>query len=227
MSESKSSAREFVLVLLGVLLAFGIQSRWEARQERRDEAGYLMALRSELDENRVQLLRVQEVARATLAAADTMRGAWSGAAAVEPGRLPGLIWRATGVSGGKFRSTALESLTRSAAWARLPDPDLQLVLSRLELQLTEARANAEIASTFWFDASEPILREVVSYDEWERAASDPGSVTIDADAWVGLLSDLRFQNLVTHAAWFAGLSVSEAERVVAEIDRALALMGKP
>jgi len=223
MSDSRSSAREFVLVVLGVLLAFGIQSRWEARQERRDEAGYLAALRSELVENRAQLLQMKETARQAIAAADTLQSAWARVAQVDDAQLPRLIWYATGFGGGTFRSTALESLTRSTAWARLPNPALQLALSRLELQMAELRATADMGSTFWFDASEPFLREVVSYNEWDRAARDP-STAIDAEAWSGLRSDQRFQNLITHAVWLTQMSIDQTDRIVTEIDKALALM---
>ena len=224
MSDSKSSVREFVLVVLGVLLAFAIQSRWETRQERRDEVGYLEALRSELLENRSQLLRLEDVSRRSMAAVDTLRGAWSGEARVDVGRLPRLVWRATGVSGGSFGSTALESLTRSSAWARLPDSNLQLALSKLELSLGQLRSSADVANRYWFDASEPFLRELVSYDEWSRANADPDDVTIDAAAWTGLLVDLRFRNLITHADWFAETTLRQADRIVAEIDEVVALM---
>ncbi len=227
MSGLKSSAREFVLVVLGVLLAFGIQSQWEARQERREVSGYLTALRSELLENRAQLVKRQQVLHASIATADTLQKAWLRDVRVEKSQLPRLIWVATGISGGTFRYTALESLTRSTSWAQLQDPNLQLALSRLEFQLAEVRSNADAAITFWFEASEPFLRDMVSYDEWERATQDPLNTSIDAEVWVGLLSDLRLQNLITHASWFSKVSLEGTNRVVEEIDRALTLMVNP
>ena len=50
-SELKSRATEVVTIVLGILIAFGLDAGWDALKERREEARLLAALATEVDEN--------------------------------------------------------------------------------------------------------------------------------------------------------------------------------
>lgn len=59
----KGPILEGTAVLIGILIAFGIDAAWDVRQDRRTEAAYLYSLHSELEANR-------ELLRASLGAID-------------------------------------------------------------------------------------------------------------------------------------------------------------
>lgn len=98
MSKLKSSAREFVLVVVGVLLAFAIQARWEDWQDSRQDAGYIEGLRGELSKRRADLERDLTWARNAAVCGDSLQMAWNGTGDIGASRLPHLLWMATSVT---------------------------------------------------------------------------------------------------------------------------------
>ncbi|MEJ2343541.1 MAG: hypothetical protein P8Y10_15245 [Gemmatimonadales bacterium] len=214
-SSIKTSLREVVLVVVGVLLAFGVESRWSDYQEGRQDAGYLGALAAELQGDRAELEGVLRTARVASAAVDTIRMVSHGEIEVAPARIPHLFWRATSVGQIEITSTSLESLFTSPAWARIGDPELQLAITRHDQSLRELQSANERVTDYWFRAFEPVLRERIDYDGWEAGFRRPDELLASEDVadWVRLLEDREVRNLLTHTGWLAG----EAERRVTDL----------
>lgn len=65
------TARELVLVIIGVLLALGAQAQWEKLQARKDRRAYVDAILVELEVNRERVQQLADFADAALAATDS------------------------------------------------------------------------------------------------------------------------------------------------------------
>lgn len=210
-----SSYKEFLLIVVGVLLAFGIESLWSDYREGREDRGYLETLRNELQADRGRIALAFDRAVGAQAAIDTLRQSGDGLA---EDRIPGLLWRATSVAQMDVTSTALESLFRSPAWARLDDAELAMLLTALDESLDRlARASLRV-SNYWFDGFEPRLRTLVDFEEWSvvgnpsRSDEREEGMTLGSD-WSAVLEDQQITNLLTHTYWFAG----EVERLATPI----------
>jgi hypothetical protein len=61
-------AADFVIIVVGVLVALGVDAAWEAREERVREAAYLRQLRVDLSataDTLVEMIKVDSLARAS------------------------------------------------------------------------------------------------------------------------------------------------------------------
>jgi site-specific recombinase len=70
----RDSAREVVLIVLGVVIAFGVDARWEDALERRTELRVLRSIQSEMAENQLRLDQAIQVRISARQAAETLLG---------------------------------------------------------------------------------------------------------------------------------------------------------
>lgn len=70
----RDSAREVVLIVLGVVIAFGVDARWEDVLERRTEVRVLRSIQSEMAENQLRLDRAIQVRISANEAAEALLG---------------------------------------------------------------------------------------------------------------------------------------------------------
>lgn len=216
----RASLKEVGLVIVGVLLAFGIEAQWSDFRERTEDTGYLRALAFELRSDQEELRQILQFADAADAAADTLRMARRQQIHLDPERLPGLVWRATAVAQLRITATSLESLFRSPAWARMSDPELQMDLAVLDQKLADLEKAGVQASNYWFNSFDPVLRDRIDYGEWEQAYSGPSDLLSSAslEEWSQLLDDRLVVNLLIHTEWLAQEMKSRLHDLTVRID---------
>ena len=227
--EIKASLREIVLIVVGVLLAFGVEARWSGAQEDREDTGYLRALGDELREDQGELDGVRRSASAVGAAADTLRMGRTGQLQLSPAHIAHLIWRASSVAQIEMTSTSLENLFRSRTWGRMSDAALQQALATHDQSLRELELANTRVTEYWFEAFEPVLRARIDYDEWEMAFRNPQDLppSESMGEWVLLLQDREITNLLVHTEWFAEEAERRANELSRQIDEILTMLPAP
>jgi Family of unknown function (DUF6090) len=68
----RDSAREVILIVVGVMIAFGVDARWEDSRERREEVRILRSLQTEMVENGLRLKQVVGVRMSARDGAETL-----------------------------------------------------------------------------------------------------------------------------------------------------------
>jgi hypothetical protein len=215
-----------MLIVVGVSLAFGVESRWSDYQEAREDAGYIAALAAEFLDDRADLEGALRLARGAAAAADTLRMVRLGDVAVPSSRIPYLFWLATSVNQLGITSTSLESLFTSPTWARLNNPELQLTITQHDQSLRELQTTIDRATDYWFQSFEPVLRDRIDYHEWEGRFSRPDDAASAEElaGWVRLLDERDVNNLLTHAEWFAREVEGDVSALLSQIDHIMELL---
>jgi len=209
---------DVVLIVAGVLLAFGVESRWQAFKDARQQSAYLSGVVDELEQNRESFKGALELNVDWSRAADSLVAIALESTPVPDSILSDLLWRTT--SYGSFRpsTVALESLVSSTAWADLDDPALRTRLAELEATLQWVQDGYEERNDFWFESFEPYLRKRINYEAWSDRRAAPG---VD---WGALLEDREFQNLVVHSEWFTGTDASRLNEVIRQVSAVLELL---
>lgn len=221
----RDSILEIVLVVVGVLFAFGVEARWSDRQERSEDAGYLNGVVAELERNTAALRGVIQTAESTLAALDSLPLDTEEFRPEEIARIPRLLWVATSVAQTDISFVALESLTSSLAWSRASSTELQLALSGLKANVEALARSSQQSTTYYFDSVEPFLRDRVSFEEWEVLAAEAGAPSFSPD-WEAVVSERRFQNVLTHQRWFSEVMLRQARAALTQVEQTVVLINQ-
>lgn len=145
----RTSVREVVILVLGILIAFGLDSWWDGRTESAQRRADLAALRADFTSNRDQLAdlverqarisrssnRLAEIAEGTGASADSVRG------------LLGQVF-----SSGRFEPVmgAYQALVASGGFSRLRDAELRAALANFAAA-QDVRYVESYADALYFD----------------------------------------------------------------------------
>lgn len=62
------------------------------------------------------------------------------------------------------------------------------MLSRMDQDIARSTAQQETGDHYWFGASEPFLRQRISYEEWARAGGNMAPEHVDPRPWTALLA---------------------------------------
>ena len=193
-------------IVLSILLAFGIEAWWEARQEQRMAATLLHALKQDVERLEQQLIIDKEFNEGILKATVTLLRASTSGTEPDPG-IDTLISQFIWFNGGAdFNSSPLEALLADGLIELIDDPELRLALIGLDTQLRGIRAFYANDEDFYHSTVVPFLIENAFMAEVTQVARHPVDPTFeygypDLDlkstrSNSHLLKNHRFENLL-------------------------------
>lgn len=178
--------REIVIVVVGILIAFGLDAAWERRNKAAEERAHLRALASDFDENVRRL-------RAHVRTEDRISTSSQALLAIAQRNGPLPTDSVTHLMGMVFNSSryepvmgAYEALVNSAGLTLIEDDTLRAALANFS-----ARVNGRYAER-WSD--ELYLSFIKEFTGRMRFIEDPETGARPADKYDPLLRDPKFQD---------------------------------
>ena len=152
----RSAAREVLLIVLGILIAFGLDAWWENRSRRAVELNLLRQLRTDLVSNLAELDRADSLREVSFDAARTLF-ALTGPSATPPpyAEVEALILRvAEGANTYEPRTGTVNSIIQAGRLELIEGDSLRLALAAWEEQLRDVREEedrciANLLEHFW------------------------------------------------------------------------------
>ena len=203
---------QVALIVVGVLLAFAVESRWETFQQQRQSTAYFAGVAQELKLNRDYIESRLNSERRRGRAADSLVAISYDSISASAATISHLLWQTTTAEGFSTETVALEGLLRAPTWTEIEDPILQRALATLEVTLARLEEDARDKADYWFESYDPYLRSRIDYVAWAENLPSPG---VD---WTALLKDREFRNLIVHGQWFSESFVPRYERALAELE---------
>lgn len=220
---------ELVLIVVGVLLAFWVESRWSERQEAARRETAAVVLGEELRRTRTEVEQLLGTEETYIAAIDTMVLMSLGNLPVpSPSHVHQLLWRATAIGDFAVSRATLEGIVGEGLWRDPERPELQVELSRLAAALTALNDAADFRHDGWMSV-EPYLAARIDFRLWDVAFLGGWDVDLPAseeEALRSLLSDRRFMNELKNVLWYRYIARSAFEDVLERIDAALAVLAE-
>ena len=234
---------EAVVIVGSILLAFGIDAAWEARQDARAADDLLQALSVEFDGARAELLRHRNRWAEVVDATERLIVAQSTGAEPEPAVMDTLLYRFLTPTTFDAQDRALAGAAASGGLALIRDQELRNMLAAWPVYVAEVRDNELAGREFILRVLTPYLSEqeiplgrsralLAEVMRAERAPEAGGAS--GPDRWVAplpsdeearrayarLLADPSFEPLlVTRYQW---INVGEYDETIAFLDRLIA-----
>ncbi len=193
---ARSSARELLIVVVGILTAFALEAWWNAQADRRREAEELRGLDAELSETRTNLVQMIEYEDGLVAAYDTILSTLEGARPAPrvpiPRRLVGAL-----LSTGTYDPPMgrVESLIASGNIGVIRNDTLRERIAGWPATVSNAREHQTRTRDFWMNDFAPSLRQLVDMGPLWRSARDTTITAIElptSAATTNLVYQLRF-----------------------------------
>ncbi|QNL17943.1 hypothetical protein HXX25_00490 [Hyphobacterium sp. CCMP332] len=216
-------ALEFVIVIAGVVIGFQISAWNEARSERSEEVGYLLALTDDVRLSRASLERLNGLLASQQSALETLYDVHLGQSDPDPEEMAGLMQRGLFfLSALRVNETTFDTLVGSGRLNLIGDPELMAALQALDsaYEVTRITIDNEYQVTYRF--SDPLLIEFVDMGPIFLPQQNRGSIpwlqpgeplTMDAS----LLTDRRFGNAVLYRAYFSSQVKDHVEGLIADL----------
>ena len=214
-------------VLLGILIAFGIDAAWDTRQDEERASNYLDALGSELETNRERYEGyLRELAAGVAEDAAGIRDIVFADGAVTSGQI--LEWQTGGAA--SFMTlperAALTDILSSGGITLIDDPAVRRLISRYAEKLDRQLLAQEDLVGLWrgrlveYYERHSSIYDMVGGVPWydEGLPVGLGSFELDVDAFVG---NRDFANLLAHRSILAGEARRTTNELLAAIDELL------
>ena len=200
-SPVRRMASEFVVIVLGVLVALGLESAWQERQDRTREVSVIQDLTIEFRRNRSLLVRDLEENRTQLAAAEEWSAAESSGGALPPDSASAFMEASIRIFRFDPEDGVLRSALETGGLEILRSDELRSALGGWFGRVEEARQTALDAT----NARHALLGEL--YDTAEGAGSE-----------------LRRRLVLRSYASLRRTVVWQQESLLLELDRVLSLL---
>lgn len=207
-------------VLTGILIAFGIDAAWDARQDRVREMGYLEALRSELATNRDRFEDYKEsLQRESDGDEYALREVVFAAGPVSPADLREMSYRSAGSFLALPERAALSDILSSGGISFVQDAAIRRLIARYADMLDQQIAAQESLVGFWrgrmamYYEAHSSLYDLIGGVTWygDGLPTDLGSFDGDVDAFAG---NREFANLLVHRSILIGLARSATDELL-------------
>lgn len=219
---------EGLAVLIGVLLAFGVESYGAVREELRDEAAYLAALELELGVNAVLVSgfmsategRIEEATHYLLEVVHA-----PGEGQVGPSQVNQMLSDVGPYRMVSFQRGALDDLLASGGLELLRSEEVRratLVYSRL---LEQEGIRQQAALDFWEQQMSPYYLEHASFFDFLGLAEDGGEPLADALDVRAFAGSRAYSNLLIARRVRDRSLLRSREELAAQIDVLLNLLG--
>jgi hypothetical protein len=194
---------EFVVIVLGVLVALGLESAWQDRQDRAREASMIRDLAVEFRRNRELLVGDLDRNRARMEAADEWRAAEAAVGTLPADSARAFMTRSFALYRFDPEDGVLRSVMETGGLELVRRDDLRSALSGWPGRVAEARQTA-------LDATN--ARHLLVRDIW-------GVIE-------GSGSELRRELVLTSHVAYRGSVVGQQEWLLQELERILSLLGQ-
>jgi hypothetical protein len=153
---------EGLVIVVSILLALAVQAWWEGRQERRQEAAYLGALREELKETQGQLAELQQGLARNQHSHEQLVAQFPGNDLAPPDSL--MLWLSSLSFPGRFNppTAVLDDLASSGSIRLIRDDTTRLAIARYESLLRDFRDSSDQAWAAWAERIQPFLEGRIS-----------------------------------------------------------------
>lgn len=216
----QSALLEGIGVLVGILIAFGIDAAWDTRGDREREAVYLEALQAEIATNRARFEDHREFLRWTLQEDEK---ALRTVVFAEGPVTSDVILAMSETLPGSFlvlpERAALSDILSSGGISFVEDPGLRRLISRYADALDQQVAAQENLVGLWrgrmsaYFEAHGSLYDMAESRDWVTGGL--GDFDFDVEAFEG---NREFGNLVVHRSILAGLAVDATDELLGVID---------
>lgn len=216
-------ATEGIVIVVSILLAFAIDAAWDGYQEEQRVDEYVVALRGEFEEARLEMAEQLGDRTYQLAAVDSLL------TAVRTGNRSTRLWdwvrqlRAVYVFGPS--QPAYEALANSSGLELLIAPSLRLSLLRYGQAKDFLEVLSERESALWQDLMAPYLLEATDATLYWGAVPPPTDGQRFDSGADGLYSDRYFQNLLAQRRDRIATLLGMDQDVLTAIDAVLGELG--
>ncbi|GGD15316.1 DUF6090 family protein [Aquisalinus flavus] len=214
---------DFVIVVVGVFIGIQVSNWNEARADRSEEVGYLLALTDDVRLSLASLESMNGLLASQQSALEALYDVHRGQSDPDPEEMAGLI--ADGLfflSALRVNETTFDTLVGSGRLNLIGDSDLVAALQALDSAYDATRVSIDNEYQVTYRFSDPLLIEFVDMGPtflpqhnrdsipWLR----PGEpLTMDAS----LLTDRRFGNAVLYRAYFSRQVKGHVESLIADL----------
>ena len=213
-------AAEFVIIVVGILVALAADSAWEDRSNRIQEKEELARLHQEFqgefdfDSREIEYFREQVVTLEELLA--LLQSAPLDDMVVVPDALAlEMLYQPTWDTA----LPVLNSLINSGRLRLISSADVREAINMLQISLINTRENQERSRAFYVNQLLPILRE--SGDITKLLNSRRGYAHRDAQGETRLKNSIELQNAVAEKILWVDLARDTSERAVRRLGRAI------
>jgi len=194
----RTALGELIIVIVGVLIALSVDSWWEGRANRLEEAEHLVALRAEAEQNLAQLyVKIAGVERFTESTRTLIRILEGHQKAPSPDALVELTWSSFSFQEYVPQFTAYDNLLSTGSVRLLSDEKLKIELARFKAT-AEGLNQLDWQQDQWNEIIQPWVIENLQLD-WlpesyrrEHQVPDPRVLT----DWEVVLNDPEFKGIV-------------------------------
>jgi hypothetical protein len=152
----RSAVFEGVAVLVGILVAFGVDASWDLRKEREETRASLTAVRSELESNRDQIKSdIEYIGRTIEETYTTLERVAAPGATPTYDETAALLQEITPKGVRQLSQVALNDLQSSGAFAQIESVELRLALGRYQSALADDERTQEGRRQFFDDFLHP------------------------------------------------------------------------
>ena len=229
----RTAGAELVIVIVGVIIALGVDSWWDDRQGKASEREHLVALRSEartsLDSLRVVVERTEHIQLQVRTLLEVAQGVQDRPSADS---LTTLAWGAFSYWSFEPLSTSYDNLVNTDGLTLLTSEDLRRDLGLFYSQLAIYHRE-DFQARQWEQVNQPFVNGRLRALDWtpapyreEHALPAPRERT----DWTGVLTDQEFEGILVNRFIAANDALNmmqklgpTLERIVARIDSFLAL----
>ena len=193
---------EGCVIVVGILLAFGIDAWWDGRQARHAEQRLIANLRADFAQTLADLERViGTTQRSREGALGLLARTRPDPADLPVARFDSLITELTAVASFDPTNGTLVSLLSSEGLGAISDPEIRNLLSSWSQEIEDTRGAQGAALQHWGSRLMPYLEEHVSMRKKTSVDRVIGHGHFMSDP-VRILSDMHFENLlVTRLEW--------------------------
>ena len=188
------------VILVSILLAFAVQAWWEGRQEQRQEAEYLTALREELREGLSLLPEIEGTLARYRYRHEALIGQFHDTGEAPPDSL--IFWMSALSWPVQFNppTAVVNDLVSSGGIQLIKTDRVRLAVAEYESVLTRFGATSDQAWAVWAERIQPYLEGRVSRVDRLRQGSYPRPVPFApspfAPSYQSLFRDAAFESMI-------------------------------
>lgn len=222
-----SAFRELVIVVAGILIAFGLDAWWQRRRETEEVRADLSAVLDELREDEEALGRYIAWHRRTEVASAAFLGLVE-ESSTRPIEVPdSIVWGTGFTPSFDPRTGAIEAFVNSGRMDRIGDPALRAGLAGFQAHLTDARDEESRAKAYadlqWsqvlFRSGDVSRTSSPSAFAWRDRGGPPGG----AELHVTIQPSVELKNHLARRHLFTMVTIEALESLRGEVSRLIGL----